>query len=108
MGYQHQRTAKFEQALFENFERRDVEIVGGLIQQENVGMLQHELSDQHAGPFAAGKPLHRLTELLARKQELRRPGGDVNDAILIDDRVSVRSERTPERHIHVELTALIE
>src|SRR5258707_3795558 len=61
----HQRTAKFEQALFENFKRRNVEVVCGLIQQENVGWLQHELSDQYACPFTSGKPLHRLTELFA-------------------------------------------
>ena len=32
----------------------------------------------------------------------------MNDAILIDDRVSVRSERAAECHIQIELAALVE
>ena len=39
MRDQDERTTKFEQALFEDFEGGDVEIVGGLIQQKNVCLL---------------------------------------------------------------------
>ncbi len=52
MRHQHQRPAKLQQALLQNFQRRDVEIIRRLIQQQHVGGLQHQLSDQHPRPFA--------------------------------------------------------
>ncbi len=60
MRYQDERAAKLQQAFLQNVQCRDVEIVGGFIEQENVGGLQHELSDQHSRPFAARKPAYRL------------------------------------------------
>ncbi len=93
MRDQDERTAEFEQALFEDFQGGDVEVVGGLIQQKNVGRLQHELSNQHTGAFASGKPLDGLVELFAAKQEFGGPGCNVNDAILIDNRIPFGSER---------------
>jgi hypothetical protein len=89
---QDQSAAKFEQAFFEDFEGGDVEVVGGLVEQKNVGGLQHELSDEHAGAFASGEPFDGLIELFAGEEEFGGPRCDVNDAILIDDRVSFRSE----------------
>ena len=69
MRDQHQRPAKFEQALFQNFQRGDVEIVGRLVQQQHVRRLEHELRDQNARAFAAGKPAHRLIQLVAREEK---------------------------------------
>src|SRR5215472_12051604 len=92
MRDEDERAAKFEQALFENFQSGNVEVVGWLIQQENVGGLQHELSDQHTSPFASGKSLNWLAELFTREQEFRSPRCDVNDAILVNDCVAFRSQ----------------
>ena len=83
MRNQDERTTEFEQALFEDFEGGDVEVVGGFIEQKNVGRLQHELSYQHAGAFASRKPLDGLVQLFGAEQEFGGPRCDVNDAILI-------------------------
>ena len=55
MRHQHQRAGKLEQAFFEDLESGDVEIVGGLVEQENVGRLEHELRDENAGALASGE-----------------------------------------------------
>ena len=83
MRDQDERTTEFEQALFEDFESGNVEVVSGFIQQKNVSCLQHELSNQHTGAFASRKPLDRLVQLFAAEQEFGGPRRDVNDAILI-------------------------
>src|SRR5947209_18930074 len=106
MGDQHEGTAEFEQALFQYFQSRNVEIVSGLIQQKNVGGLQHELGNQHTGAFASRQPLHWLIELLAGEEEFRSPRCDVNDTILVDDGVSFRSQCATQRYVHIELAAL--
>ena len=73
MRDQHQRATIFEQALFQNLERRNIEIVGRFVEQEDVGGLQHQAGNQDAGALAAGKVRHRLVELLAGEQETRSP-----------------------------------
>ena len=73
MGDQHQRAAIFQQALFQNLERWDVEIVGGLVQQQHIGGLQHQAGDQNAGALSSGEVGDRLVELLAAEQKPRRP-----------------------------------
>ena len=85
MGDQHQRAAKFEQALLQDFERGNIEIVGRLIQQQQVGGLEHQLRNEHPRSLAAGEVRDRLVELLAGEEKARCPGGDVDDAVLIDD-----------------------
>src|SRR5580704_7367183 len=73
MRHQDERTAKFQKAFFKYVEGRNVEIVSGLIEHENVGGLKHELRNQDSRPFAAGKLADGLIELLPRKQEFCRP-----------------------------------
>ena len=53
MRHQHQRAGKFGEAVFQHFERGDVEIVGRLVEQQQVGGLQHQARDQHARLLAA-------------------------------------------------------
>ena len=70
---QDQRSTKFKQAFLEDIEGGNIQIVGGLIQQKNVGGLKHELRDQNPGALSAGKSLDRLVELFALEQKLRCP-----------------------------------
>ena len=85
MGDQHQRAGKFRQALFQHFQRRDIEIVGRLVQQQQVSGLQHQLGDEDAGPLAAGKVGDRMVELLAGEEELRGPGRRRESTRPVDD-----------------------
>ncbi len=88
-----QGAGEFEQRFLENLERGDIEVVGWLVEDEHVGWLKHEAGDEDAGALAAAEALYRLIELLAGEQKTRRVSGDVNDSILIDDRVRVGRER---------------
>ena len=65
---QHQGSAIFQQALFQDFQSRDIQIVGGFVQQQDVRRLEHELRDQYARPFAAGEPADRLIQVLSRQR----------------------------------------
>jgi hypothetical protein len=62
---QHQRSAELEQAVFQNLEGGNVEIIRGLIQQQHIGGLQHQLGNEHPRPLASGKPLDGLVELFS-------------------------------------------
>src|SRR5215470_10147877 len=108
MRHENERTAKFEQAFFQDFESRNVEIVGWLVEQQNIGGLQHELGDEDASAFAAGKAADRTVEILTGKKKTRSPSGYVDNALLINDRVAVRRESAPERGVRIEVAILVE
>src|SRR5260370_19544418 len=108
MRDQHERAGEINQAFFQDFERRNVEVVGGLVEQKNVGGLEHELRDQDARAFASGKPPDRLAELLAGKKESRRPSGHVNYAISIHNRIAVRCESAAQSYVGIERAGLVE
>ncbi len=62
-----ERAGKLEKVLFEDFKRGDVEVVGGLVEEEDVGGLEHELGDEDAGALAAGEVADGLVKLFAGK-----------------------------------------
>ena len=108
MRHQHQRACVLQQALFENLERCNIQIVRRLIEQQQIRRLQHQLCDQYPGALAATQPLDRLVQLLARKQKFRRIAGNVHHAPLVDHRVRIRSQRPPQRHALFQLACLAE
>ena len=81
MRNQHQRAGKVEQIFFQNFKRGNIQIVGRLVEQQNVGRLQHQFGDEHSRPLAAGEIADGLIQLLAGKQKARRPTGHVHHAV---------------------------
>ena len=48
VGHEHERARELEQALLEHLERRDVEVVRRLVEQQQVRGLQHQAGEQHA------------------------------------------------------------
>src|SRR5262249_55525127 len=82
--------------------------VGRLIEEEDIGGLQHELSDKYASSFSAGKTSNQTTKIFTTKKKASRPSRDVDDAILINDGIAVQRESTTEEHIKIELAILIE
>ncbi len=54
---------------FERFARRDVEVVGGLVEQQHIRFAQNEFCDRDAPEFAAAQRADRLENILACKQE---------------------------------------
>ena len=108
MSDEDECAGKLEEVLFEDFERGDVEVVGGLVEEEDVGRLEHELGDEDAGAFAAGEVADGLVELFAGEEEARGPTGDVDDAALVVDAITFRGERTTEGQVFVEVAHLAE
>src|ERR1035437_1332354 len=92
VGDQHQRAGEIGEAVFEHFEGGDVEIVGGLVEQQQVGGLEHETRDQDARLLAGGEARYGPIELAAVEQEAFGPAGDVNRAVAKDDGVAMRAE----------------
>ena len=60
MGHGDDRTLVLLQVLFEPVDRLGVEVVGRLVQQQHVGLLQQQAAQSHAAAFAARQHLHRL------------------------------------------------
>ena len=99
VGDEDQRAGKVEEILFEDFERGDVEVVGGLVEQQNVGGLEHEFGDENAGALAAGEVADGLVELFAGEEEAGGPTGYVDGAALVDDAVAFRGQGAAEGEV---------
>jgi hypothetical protein len=108
VGDEDERSLELEQGFFEDLEGGDVEVVGGLVEHEQVGGLQHEARDEDAAALAAAEALDGLVELVAGEEELRGVAGDVDDAILVDDGVGVRREGAAQGEGWVDLAQLRE
>ena len=102
---QDQGAGEFGEAVFEDLEGGDVEIVGGLVEQQDVGGLEHEAGDQDAGLLAAGEAGDGAIELAGIEEKALGPAGDVNGMALEDDVVAVRAESLAEGLVLVELLA---
>ncbi len=48
------------QVLFQPLHALGVEVVGGLVEQQQVGLLQQQLAQRHPAPLATGQVSHRL------------------------------------------------
>ena len=66
---EHQRAGKLKQRFLKNFECGNVEVVGGLVEDEHVGRLQHESRYEHPSALAPAEPGHRLIELFVVKRK---------------------------------------
>ena len=73
MGYKHECAGKFQQAIFQHFEGRDIQIIGRLVENEQVCGLEHEPGDEEPCLLTAGQPRHRKIELLWSKEKALRP-----------------------------------
>jgi hypothetical protein len=95
VGDKDDRALEVEQALLQHFESGDVEVVGGLVKQQQVGGLQHQPSDQGTGLLAAGKATDRRLELLGAEPEAPHPCGDVDRAVAVEHFVGFRRQGAP-------------
>src|SRR5437667_181150 len=59
---QHQRAGEIRQTVLQHFQRRNVEVVGRLVEQQQVGRLEHQLRDADARLFAARQAAHENLE----------------------------------------------
>ena len=64
-------------------------------------------SNQDSRSLASGKPADRLIERLTRKEKSIGPRRYMDDAILIHDRIRIRSKRPLQRNVRIENTILM-
>ena len=69
--------------FLQEIERLDVEVVGRLVENEQVGRLRQRPREHEPPPFAAGQFADRRTGLLGRKQEVAHVAHDMA-ALAID------------------------
>ena len=108
MGDEHERARELEQALLQDLEGGDVEVVGRLVEEQHVGRLEHQPRHEHARPLPAGEPSHRRLQLLGAEEEALGPARDVHRAALDDHAVARGGQRPRQRHVGVEAAVLIE
>ena len=63
MGDQHDRGVEAHQCVLEPLQRRDVEVVGRLVEQQQVGRAGQGPAQRGAGQLAAGERLQRAVEV---------------------------------------------
>ena len=107
MGHGDHRPGKALQIIFQNGQGQNVQIVGGLVQQQNVGGFHQNAQQIESPPFAARQPPdgHRLP--LGRKEEtlhhlLGREGAFVGVGLFRD---AVNEVIDP--HIQIQLPAFL-
>ena len=105
---EHQRAAILEQTFLQDFQRGNVEIVCRLVEKQYIRGLQHQLSDQDASAFSAGKPPNALIQRFTAEEETRRPRRNMNHLVLITHRIAVGSERAAQSNVGIELAILVE
>ena len=69
MGHDPCCAIEGEQRLFQHAEGQQVQVVRGLIEEQDRGALEHELGEQQAGALPAGEAGDLLIEVLAREGE---------------------------------------
>jgi len=104
---QHQRAGEIFYAVFQYLEGLDVQVVGGLVQEQEVGRLEHQLRYEHAGLLAAGKPAHGEVQLLRAEQEAVRPFVHVDEISLVQNVLAGRAKGFAQRDAQVQLVAVL-
>ena len=108
MGHQDQGPGKLIQALFQDIQGRNIQIIGGFVQKKDIRRLPHQRGDEDPGLFSAGKPRNRCFQLIGTKEKTLRPGGHMNRPILIHHGIPVRGQGTAQGLVLIQLfTALI-
>src|SRR5579871_1053451 len=109
MRNQYECAGELQKALLQDLERRDVEVISGLVEQKQVGGLEHESRHEHARLLAAGKAGDGAIELAGIEEEAARPTGDVDRAIAEDDEIAMRAESFAESLVGIQmLSGLVE
>ena len=63
--------------LVEGVDALEVEVIGGFVEDEDVGLLQHDLAEEQAGGFASGEGVGLLEAFFAAEEHLAEDAADV-------------------------------
>ena len=73
VGDEHDRRVELDERLLEPLQRLDVEMVGGLVQQQHVRARGERAGQRGARQLPAGERVQRAVEVLARRSPARAP-----------------------------------
>ena len=107
MRDEHHGAGEALDGLFEHLERGDVEVVGGFVQHQDVGGLEHHGRNVRAGALAAGEARDGLQELRVLEEELAAPRGDVHGAALEVHLVAERADGVAQQGLRRDVRALL-
>ena len=107
---QQQRALVFGQHVLQQVERVHVEVVGRLVQHDQVAGLGEQLGQHQARALAAGQQAHRHGRLPLVEQEVAQVADDVARPAVDDDGIAAgRRQRLPQGALEVEaLPPLVE
>ena len=89
--------------MLEDFERRNVEVISRFVEQEDVGLGEHEARNENASLFAAGEFADRAVELIMGKEEAFGVGGDVDEFAVVVNGIGIWGESMSEELCGIEL-----
>src|SRR5207302_8500401 len=102
MGHQYESAGKVSKAFFEYLQRPDVQIIGRLVQQQDVGGLEHEPGQKNARLLAAGQIADGQFQLLLAKEETPGPGCDVIRPAPIEHHLGIGRKSLTQRNTRVQ------
>ena len=70
MAHDEHGAGEVHEPFLQHLERLGVEVVGGLVEHDQVGRLGEEPGQEHAVPLATGEKLHRRAGAVGREQEV--------------------------------------
>ena len=70
MGHYEHSAAEIEQSRLKRLSRRDIEVVGRLVEQQDVCARKHELQQREPRLFAAAQSLDLLENIVGTEQKL--------------------------------------
>ena len=69
---------ELQKILFQNVQRDDVKVIGGLVQDKEIGPAHEHRQEVKPPPFASGEPLHGGVQHLVREKEASQKVGVVD------------------------------
>ena len=106
VGDQHQRARELQQAVLQHLQRRDVEVVGRLVEDQQVGRLQHQPGDAGCAPARRRRAAPTgVSSCSVRKRNRFAQAATWIAPVLVEHRVALRRERPAQGHRRVERLA---
>ena len=93
------------EAVLEHLQRREVEVVRGLVEDEEVRLPQHEPGEEEPALLAAREAAHLHVPLLLLEEEPVEIAPDVDEGAAVLDVVALGADRPRDRRLRVEALA---
>src|SRR6266545_580777 len=89
---EHQGARKVHKAFLQHLQGWDVEVIGRLVENQEIGGLEHESGDEESSLLTPRKPMDRQFQLVGAEEEPLSPRHHLDGTVSIDDRIAFRSQ----------------